>query len=490
MPRNKKQAKPKVGAETIQHYGARAIRKRKSIETEVDNGLKRQKTSYIVIPFRDDGKGKGAYYDHHTTQMLTGAPTCIAAVDPGADIQLFNNQSYYAGFELSYGNNNEHGKKTPALSSEIAEHHGLLFIPGTTRENKEKQPENFMERVKTENKLLKSALLKGQPILAVCGGAWTVWAHSGGKMRKVKDHAYSRMLSIKSSTGKVGYNVQMHRIAYTNESLLLKASMDVRSNKNKNHTATIVEQPTVNSVHWLAVDETTAPSRYIVSAYSVAAPEIKYKNRNGSLMQPEENCAEAFESKNGAPILGVQWHPEAYTNNTDKKYTPEKHQNILRYMQKSGTAYLSKRRMLAEFSTLTSTNQSFAKWQAEKLTKVPENLLSHWDLPTSWNDENKFQKSVRQSQAQEKHKNKKDQLKNRDTFSQHNPDVFNSFFNNSNTTMHPPATLTEAEKKQDKMRKEKNLQRQQQREAIRKASSIQKVQDSHETAKFASYFSI
>ena len=60
---------------------------------------------------------------------------------------------------------------------------------------------------------------------------------------------------------------------------------------------------------------------------------------------PEENVIEAAETCYGAPVILVQWHPEAFnSDDTDGKY----HRSILAYMAKAGDTYYLKQKMLSE----------------------------------------------------------------------------------------------------------------------------------------------
>ena len=52
-----------------------------------------------------------------------------------------------------------------------------------------------------------------------------------------------------------------------------------------------------------------------------------------------------FESNMGAPILGIQWHPEGYNGDGAPV-----HKNLLNYMRLAGDAYAAKRNMLKELS--------------------------------------------------------------------------------------------------------------------------------------------
>jgi hypothetical protein len=69
-------------------------------------------------------------------------------------------------------------------------------------------------------------------------------------------------------------------------------------------------------------------------------------------MRPEEDSIEAFETKHGAPILGVQWHPEAYSHTQSKTHLASHQQHLIQYMSDAGQAYLNRRLVIAQLSSL------------------------------------------------------------------------------------------------------------------------------------------
>ncbi|MGE3919863.1 MAG: gamma-glutamyl-gamma-aminobutyrate hydrolase family protein [Gammaproteobacteria bacterium] len=291
----------------------------------------------IAIPYRDDGRGKGAFFDHLAIQKTINTRTVISSYE-GANISHLEEYARAVTFHLPYKAPN---KIIPEECSS-KEFDGLLFIPGTTRENKKKQPNEFLMRNAHEDILLKQALLRGQPILAVCGGAWKLWKHMGGDLKTVSGHCSASMPRIKETSGKVGNNRQIHRIQFTSSAFIIKAAMMAADDF----------KPSVNSVHWLSVDETKPAQNMEVCAVAINDPEMVSKHRNGESMEPENGSAEEFEAKFGSPILGIQWHPEAYTHNTPSEYESESHRGVIRYMQQAGSAYATKRKMLLEYGRL------------------------------------------------------------------------------------------------------------------------------------------
>ncbi len=294
--------------------------------------------SPIAISYRDEGNGKGAFYDHYTIRRITQTLTVMGTTPAIPTTAFANYLNYRAGhneFGLSLNTN------LPESHPSVFEYAGLLFIPGRARETEDKRPAVHEARTKHEQKLIREAVLHGQPILAVCAGSWQLWEYFGGHTVNVTDHNYGAGMPRILNNGKVGYNKQIHRIKINAHSLLA-ASMG--------YTAATVQQarPSVNSVHWAAPDTNSTPDALTVTAYSVRDDSIAPNSRQGGTMAVQANTAEAFETKHGAPILGVQWHPEAY-NVDDKASMSSKNQlSVLQYMAEAGHTYQNRRRVVQE----------------------------------------------------------------------------------------------------------------------------------------------
>jgi gamma-glutamyl-gamma-aminobutyrate hydrolase PuuD len=302
----------------------------------------RQKAS-IEISYRDDGNGKGPFWDHYTIRRVSQHNTVISkANDVSTD--AFQSENHTNTHRLDMNNDTEYSafpeiKNTQDIC-------GLLMIPGEARDIKSKRPNAYQKRLQHETQLIKQALLQGRPILAICAGSWRLWQTQiapnipPGKVEAVSGHAYSSMPRILKS-GKLGYNKQIHRIAIEPHSILAGA-MGIPTNE------VTTTQPTVNSVHWNAVDATTPHPLFQPVARSVRDEKIEPKNRQGNAMDPKTGGIEAYESKFGAPQLGIQWHPEAYNASDITDLTPELHINLILYMALAGDAFHAKQLMLTE----------------------------------------------------------------------------------------------------------------------------------------------
>ena len=301
----------------------------------------------ILIPYRDDGAGKGAFYDHHTLQKLTNHPTVSDATE--VQQNALKTHADTLSFKLSFGEKaTETAKPLPGRSREVQEKAGLLVIPGRIRVN-----ENDATRTQIEKKVIQNAINRGQPIIALCAGCWQLWDSYGGKTVNVSDHCYGGGMVRLDDKGRVTHNVQLHDILVQKNSLLADAMGFKTATLPKDQDAFKL---LVNSVHWKAPDQSLIPPALTVCATTKRDPKVTVFTRQSMPMLPQEDTAEAFESTFGAPVLGVQWHPEAYNsddkalhkNRKNPHFLPEKHIALLCYMAKAGDAYQAKCRMLAE----------------------------------------------------------------------------------------------------------------------------------------------
>lgn len=292
----------------------------------------------IVISYRGHQSkkdGLGALFDHMTLQRSTQRST-VALYHQDQQVSRpaqarFREALRQHSALLPYGAG--HAAVTSSNQG------GLFVIPGRVRKLADEPC-----RLAHEKQAIKIARLTGQPMLGICAGSWRIWQHMGGSLIQVTDHSYGGgMLRLSKKDGKtVGYNKQVHNIRIEAHSLL-ELSM-------KKGAQELPERISVNSVHWKAVDPNSTPSSLQIGAWSERIPGLVIgKRQKNQFYQPQEATPEAFESKFGAPILGIQWHPEGY-NHGDSKWDSSPHIRLLTYMAKAGDAFAAKRVMLQEFN--------------------------------------------------------------------------------------------------------------------------------------------
>jgi hypothetical protein len=154
-----------------------------------------------------------------------------------------------------------------------------------------------------------------------------------------------------------GSHIREHGLRIGDDRSVLSAAMQ---------SGTRTNLPTsVNSVHWAVADErrrneltgvARLPSSSLtesgeqmlqVTARGVTSQRRPYPGLSQAELQERHRYAvEAFETRHGAPMLGLQWHPEAYNPNQ-----PEYHanRNVLNFMAGAGDAYEARRSVTRRF---------------------------------------------------------------------------------------------------------------------------------------------
>lgn len=300
---------------------------------------KSSSNTVLGIAYRDDQNGRGAFTDHYTIRRATGKLTAVLAPE-SVDLTHFHHQ------QQQY---TAHGKEYPlslplctgsptVFNHQFSTQTGGLIIPGLARGSEKGTALSEDKREVYEHSLIREARNRGMPILGLCAGSWRLWQHYGGQLKPAQNHCYGGGMFYIKKDGNVGVNKQIHRISVNSTSLLARA-MQLPTKRT---------QPAVNSVHWLAPDIKTLPEDLQVSASAVPDEAIAPNSRQGSTMKVEKKTVEAFETKHGAPVLAIQWHGEAYCDQTSTDSNAKLHQNIFQFFAKSAETYKEKQEMLSE----------------------------------------------------------------------------------------------------------------------------------------------
>lgn len=322
----------------------------------------------VGISFRNEAHGKGAFFDHFTLRKMTGQETVIVKDTAASTVEFASYINSREGDPQKYTLPLRAG--LPETLENFGETAGFIFIPGYTRDSDSKQPAEHRARLAFEKRLIEKARYRGQPVLAVCAGAWTLLDAYGIGVHEVDDHNYGGAMPRLSTQGaRVCNNKMIHRVEIAESSHLA-------------HAMRVNENPQVNSVHWKAASEGDflEESQLAPAASSVRDDAIAPNSRQQAQMQPED-CVEAFETKRGVPMLGIQWHPEAF-NPTDANAAP--HQAIFNFMAKTANTYLNRRRVNQEFKDkLSSDLLRFFKQDKSESTGKDKPETDHKSLGVS-----------------------------------------------------------------------------------------------------------
>lgn len=322
----------------------------------------RTHASPIIIAYRGHQTyrdGMGMLFDHIRIQDLTSHPTVVSYTPhpkiAQTAISFFKSALLQHPISLAYGETCE-AKRIPGdfpLNYEC----GLLIIPGRAR-----AVEHEPFRLRHEYSIIREAINRGQPILAICAGVWRLWNqlivmnnHPNAASRDpekldarlnqwptvipAKDHCYSTMIRL----DKLGVEPSHDKIIHLNTiqpGSHLQDMMSLRGPK--------VSEIEVNSVHWQAINPEFMPHNVICSAYSKTHRGVNFQTRQSTPSQPEENIVEAFETIYGAPVIGLQWHPEGCSRKKSSYHAARK---AIAAMAQAGDAYFAKRSMLRELES-------------------------------------------------------------------------------------------------------------------------------------------
>lgn len=317
----------------------------------------------IAISYRNE-EGKrmhGAFYDHYLMRKITKHSTHLIKADSvtrdSFDNFIQNKTVLRLGLDESMDSPQNSNK------NEMQDIDGLIFIPGRPSE----KGNDFDARCNFELTQIARAMLRGQPVLAICAGAWRLFEACVSKIITAQlntssllvdstDHTYRSMPYIVQNGG-VGNNVIIHDVIL-HPNTMLESIYQHQQNLNLIEEESDASKPPyveVNSVHWQVINQTIFNNKHVANMFAISATSTgkrDIKNSQQNNMIPDENIVEAFETKTGVPMLGIQWHPEAFFKNKKAEDSNNFHLNIIRNMTLAGDAYHAKRNLLKEFKNL------------------------------------------------------------------------------------------------------------------------------------------
>ncbi|WP_457329754.1 gamma-glutamyl-gamma-aminobutyrate hydrolase family protein [Rhizobacter sp. P5_C2] len=321
----------------------------------------------VTVAYRDSGHGTGAFWDHYTMQQTTGRES-IASHPDGMEPTI-------SSTDPTKPKNNYSGGLPRQHTTTTGEGRGLLVIAGGNYGLESEMPrhaghtpkgsaaERHQQRREHEEALLKQAQLTGRPVAGLCGGSWSVLESYGGTTQQVKSNTHqARSMPFIKKNGDISNNFEPHGVDLEPGTMLHSQSawqrqdpMDVeggpppRPHWENNRKKDKIRYD-VNSVHWAAAREDEGglvPRDPQDEALAARLGTLQVSARDTTHRSPFMDAprgaplyaAEAFESRSGPPVMGMQWHPEAYSSGHADKPAAAMSQNALNYMAKAGDAY-------------------------------------------------------------------------------------------------------------------------------------------------------
>jgi putative glutamine amidotransferase len=227
-------------------------------------------------------------------------------------------------------------------------------------------PEDAVKRTERDNRadyehqLIAEARTRGMPVLAVCAGSWRLLEAMGGHTQTL-EKGEARKKHYQPGNGT--WNTS-HGLDVGNDASVLRGTI---------HGVKTLDK--VNSTHWATAATIQGADKRVSLA---PAPEdgatetLKNLRKLGRLpsapheltitatASKEDGKAspsvevEAFETRHGAPMMGVQWHPESYLPDAPGRAeaearTVEQAENLFKAFAQAQTAYHARQDLNAEF---------------------------------------------------------------------------------------------------------------------------------------------
>lgn len=170
-------------------------------------------------------------------------------------------------------------------------------LQATATYNKQKRiHDEHTSRAKYELKLIGFARDRGIPVLAICAGSWRLLESYGGKVRTLAiEPRKLHKAENPRDTWTVNHGVHVHGGSMTAQS---------RNGHCRDLSA-------INTTHWAVACTRYYNSKLEAVNLKVADPD-QLLEIAAMADDPIQATVEAFESRQGAPVVGIQWHPETY----------------------------------------------------------------------------------------------------------------------------------------------------------------------------------
>jgi gamma-glutamyl-gamma-aminobutyrate hydrolase PuuD len=275
----------------------------------------------IIIPYRDNSWGEGALYDHRAIQKITGRPT-VVSLPANTQMDALETKAKLSKMRLTDDPKKISGGDfyMPQLATEEELHSGLLVVPGRPPVGSRVYAQTL--RNEHERPLIRRAFNARQPYLGVCGGMWQTLAALRNVDSNINDGAAAGLYDTDSHRGAMKLLDEFGGVPSSD----LKHGLNVDPNSllATMMQLTLAPKPLkCNSVHWQSVHPKALPSVVKIAAYST--PFRQHAPRAGD---PAPGVVEAFAARSGAPQVAVQWHPEAFADDTREEALPH---NMLIY---------------------------------------------------------------------------------------------------------------------------------------------------------------
>lgn len=298
---------------------------------------------HIGIIYRPDNFGAGhALYDKPPVRTMSqlnpmiGEPITLPKSLSNINFTRNNKEDAQKSKEVIQRRQEAFQQPAHEHNSGLSEVHGL-FIPGApsavhsqqgeainipSQNSKHKSKRNELDsRAQFEHRSIAEARLHGKPVLAICAGAWRLAEAYGGCTETFGGSELKKHYSPGADTMNVGHDVDI-TLSHTN----LSGTMPKKDEHGYNGQPSAMRDDKlrwVNTTHWASVkaNEDGTLASALETPTPTPAPGLRELQNQSKLpttpseliiTATSEGKVEAFETRHGAPVMGVQWHPEAY----------------------------------------------------------------------------------------------------------------------------------------------------------------------------------
>ncbi len=214
--------------------------------------------------------------------------------------------------------------------------------------------EEHESRAAYELLLIEQAKNLGMPVIAVCAGSWRLLQAYGGVVETLP--ADERALhAVKKEPWSLRHTVDVvpdTRLA------------DIFASVQPGGTEALSGTP-MTSTHWAAAAE-VGPGA-LLQGVDAAKKDAEVRRHPDDILavaartsEQGSSSVEAFETRSGAPVLGIQWHPETHLPGMPGRYTDAEgtrpdpavssSEALFRYFVQAALAYRHRRELHEEFT--------------------------------------------------------------------------------------------------------------------------------------------
>lgn len=263
-----------------------------------------------------------------------------------------------------------------SLVNEHLENVDGLYIPGG-QDNLDRERNGNVEkesREEYEQALIKRARNLGMPMLGVCGGSRSLARGFGGQEQSLNEHQIS--IHNQKGTSAIAHSLHFSNVPQSRDTFAPDQFFGLLGGaaQHKGRVKTIVDKiNAMNSTHQkivafdnhgeMVIRDDVGTDRLIIKGKVVEVkrkliegqPEVMFTTWDGT---GKNKTPEGFETRYGAPVMGITSHPEAISGTNTARTAFKDHRdaigwsdNIFKDFAQSMTTYAHKKKLLLDLKS-------------------------------------------------------------------------------------------------------------------------------------------